>query len=553
MSPSRKNVPSAVIGLDIGSDSIKVTEAKYGKEGITITGLGMARTPAGTIENEIVVDPKALGSAIKTLLSESGIKTKKCVSSVAGQSQVVARVIRVPKMNPKELGEAMKWEIERQVPFSPAESVFDFQALDNPNADPDAQEMEVLLAVAREELINSHVETLKAAGLQPMAIDIESLAAGRSLLETTKRIVPDEVVGVVNIGANSSDLVIFDNGIPGSPLPLGISGSSFTREISESLGQAIEEAEVTKKEYAVVNLDGFADDSSQAEPADDTSTTSEQTSYDTPFSPDAAFTSVFDVNQIRDTEPDTPATPAADDFSNFSNTVDAPAFDTSDQFGGPAFDLGGDPVGTGGPSFDVGDSSAEVSAGPSFDLGSVEAQADAGPSFDLGVEDQKPAEPAAPSLMFDLDDDEPAQEDEVAVAPSFDLSDTVDDADPGKHVDYVPNQYDSDSGAGNTMEDNVFKAISGVLMDLVHQMRNSLDYYSTQNAKMPEKIYLCGGTSKMPKLDAFLTRELGIPVVVADPVKNLPAKVAGVSEQYLREISPLLSVSIGLAIRDMIG
>jgi len=82
--PSRKSPPSAVVGLDIGTDSIKVAEAKYGKDGITITGLGLAPTPAGSIENEVIVDPKALGAAIKALLAESGIKTKKVVSSVGG-------------------------------------------------------------------------------------------------------------------------------------------------------------------------------------------------------------------------------------------------------------------------------------------------------------------------------------------------------------------------------------------------------------------------------------------------------------------------------------
>ncbi len=97
MSPSRKSAPSAVVGLDIGSDSIKVVEAKYAKDGITITGIGIMRTPEGVIDNEVIVDPTALGSAIKSLLSESGIKTKKCVSSVAGQSRVVVRVVEVPK------------------------------------------------------------------------------------------------------------------------------------------------------------------------------------------------------------------------------------------------------------------------------------------------------------------------------------------------------------------------------------------------------------------------------------------------------------------------
>jgi len=92
-----------------------------------------------------------------------------------------------------------------------------------------------------------------------------------------------------------------------------------------------------------------------------------------------------------------------------------------------------------------------------------------------------------------------------------------------------------------------------VLIDLANELRRSIEYYSTRYGRMPERVFLCGGTAKMPHLDEFLTRELGIPVEVADPVKNLQVTVPGVSDRYLREISPMFSVAVGLAIRDMIG
>jgi type IV pilus assembly protein PilM len=103
------------------------------------------------------------------------------------------------------------------------------------------------------------------------------------------------------------------------------------------------------------------------------------------------------------------------------------------------------------------------------------------------------------------------------------------------------------------MEDNVFKAISGVLMDLAVELRRSLDYYGTKYANPPQRIYLCGGTAKMPNLDKFLSRELGVPCEVADPLRGLRVNVPAASPQYIKDISPLFSICIGLAIRDMIG
>ena len=115
------------VGINIGTSLIKVVEARPGKDGPQITALGVAPTPPGAIDNEVIVDPQTLGQAIRRLLSESGISCKKCVSSVAGQSSVVVRIIEVPKMTRQELAETMKWEVERHVPFAANEVIMDFQ------------------------------------------------------------------------------------------------------------------------------------------------------------------------------------------------------------------------------------------------------------------------------------------------------------------------------------------------------------------------------------------------------------------------------------------
>ena len=558
MSPSRKAPPPAVVGLDIGSDSIKVAEAKFGKDGISITGLGIAATPEGAVQNEVIVDPKALGAAIKALLAESGIKTKAVVSSVSGQSRVVIRVIEVPKMARAELVETMKWEVERQVPFPPDQVVMDFQPLEKPNADPNAQNMEVLLAVAQSELISGHVEALQAAGLKPMAIDIEPLASSRALVETSTNGVKDQVVAIVNIGANNTDLGIFEGGVLTFPSPpLSIAGISFTREISEALGQTLEEAEVTKREYASVDLGGFGGGGASAQDAGQgAQSASEPTSFDTAIGP--GFASVFDVDSQPQAAPadsaDAGAGLAAEpaQLSDFQNTVDGPVFDSADPTAGMVaaspLDLGGgEPEAAeapAGPSFDLGGEAP--AAGPSFDLGGDSPSA--GPSFDLGG-DEPSQQPAGPT--FDLDDEPAAPVADESANPNFDLSDADDKADPGEAV--APQHPAKPTMVAGSIEDNVFQAISGVLVDLANELRRSLEYYSNRYSQVPERIFLCGGTAKMPHLDEFLTRELGVPVEVADPIKNLNTKIAGMSDRYMKEVAPMFSVSIGLAIRDMIG
>lgn len=512
MSPSKKAPPAAVVGVDIGSDSIKVAEAKYTKDGITISALGMAPVPPGVVENEVILDPTALGSAIKTLLSEHGIKTKQCVSAVAGQARVVVRVIEVPKMEKSELAETMKWEVERHVPFSPTQVVMDFQPLEKETPDPNAQNMEVLLAVAQDELISSHVEALLAAGLKPMAIDIEPLAASRSLIEITQNGVKEEIIAILNIGSRNTDLGVFEKGLLAFPSPpLGIAGTTLTQEIAEALSKTPEESEVVKKEYASVNLSGFG----QPAPGIGMPAVSPE-----PTSMGMADNQIPDVGAsfVQDTvsEVSEEAVDSADQSAKFHVTAD-----------GPVFDLG-EPDASAEAAAPEQESDAVQPTGPMFDLGEAEPAQSEGPTFDLGSSEEDQQAPTKP--VFDLDDEEPAA--------------------PPPPIQPAPVQTAFNAGS---MEDRVFQAISGILVDLANEVRRSIEYYTTRYNKTPERIFVCGGTAKIPHLDEFLSQELGIKVEVADPLSNLKVNVASASDRYLREISPMFAVCVGLAIRDMVG
>lgn len=508
-----KSTPSTVVGLDIGSELIKVSEAKLAKDGIRITGLGVAQTPVGTVDNNVIVDPKGLGAAIKQLLKESGIKAKHVVSSVAGQSSVVVRVIEVPKMSKDELAETMKWEVERHVPFSPTEIIMDFAPVDKPSTPPDAQSMEVLLAVAQQDSINAHVETLLAAGLMPVAIDVQPLAVSRPLVNAATNGVA-QTVAVVDIGANTTEVEIFEDGLlvfPGPPLP--IAGVNLTRAISEALGVSFEEAEMMKKESAAADFGAaqpVVDDAAFDIGGTADTQVSEPTAYDTAFQQPVA----------------SPFQQADSDFSPFDFTAAPPP-----------------------PPAAQPEQQPDVSADDVFDLGGGTDQTQGfKPVFDLDDSDVQPqaAAPAAPTTpsVFDLDmGDQPA-------APVVDDSPFAQDpapvdygTDPVDPVQQVP-AYDTNS--------MINQAIAPVLIELATEIRRSIDYYTSRYQNMPEQVFLCGGTAKMRDLDVFLSNELGIPVHVGNPMAHFNVNLPKYSPQYLSEVAPLFPVSIGLAVRDMI-
>src|SRR5205085_8115087 len=265
-SPGMAKSGGPTVGLDIGSSLIKVAELVPGRNGVTVRALGMAPTPPGAMENNIIVDAQLLGQAVKKLLKEAGVSSRSSVSSVSGQSALVVRVIEVPRMSDSELAETMKWEVERHVPFAANEVIMDFQPIERADTPPDSQNMEVLLAVAQQDMVDRHVEMLFAAGLTPAAIDVEPLAVSRCLIELGPDPYGKKTIGLINIGASNTDIGIFRDGILAFPRTLPLAGDTFTRAIAAHMGVSPEQAEELKVKYGEVILDQVAQP--QAPPAD---------------------------------------------------------------------------------------------------------------------------------------------------------------------------------------------------------------------------------------------------------------------------------------------
>ncbi len=263
------------VGLDIGSNLIKVLEARGGNGRLEVTALGVENTPREAFDNGVILDAKLLGQTVKQLMKKAGISSSQTVSAAASTASVVVRVVDMPPVNDSELAEQIRWETERQVPFPMSDVVMDYQKIERPEGDGGGQNIEVLLAVAQQEFIDQHVEVLQAAGLKPKYIDVVPLAAGRALLD----IGPESsqpaghTVVVVNIGAASTEIGIFRDKLIAYPRSVAMGGENMTRAIADAMQVDMETAEKYKCDLGEVMFDqaamhtsgdqaGFADFSS---------------------------------------------------------------------------------------------------------------------------------------------------------------------------------------------------------------------------------------------------------------------------------------------------
>jgi len=101
-------------------------------------------------------------------------------------------------------------------------------------------------------------------------------------------------------------------------------------------------------------------------------------------------------------------------------------------------------------------------------------------------------------------------------------------------------------------KEQISGAIVDVLTELGTEIRRSVQHYQRQHRQEEiTNIIISGGSAVMPGLASFIGAEVGIPAEVADPFVNIETASEEVSQVYLNDISPMLSIAVGLALRDM--
>lgn len=94
------------------------------------------------------------------------------------------------------------------------------------------------------------------------------------------------------------------------------------------------------------------------------------------------------------------------------------------------------------------------------------------------------------------------------------------------------------------------QVIRGVLMNIVNEVKRSIQFFENQpNGQPVQRVAVGGGSAMLPNLEKFLEQELGLPVEIIDPLRNIGLAGATVDKQKLERVRSMLGVSVGLALR----
>jgi len=232
-----------LIGIDIGSTSIKLVKLKGTKGSYELEYVGIAPLPPEAIVDNSLMDTSAVVDGLKSLFQGLGItELKDAASSVAGNS-VIIRKISLAAMSPEVLEDEIQWEAEQYIPFDINDVNIDFQALDPDDNDP--SKMNVLLVASKKDIINDYLSVFAEAGLKLVLVDVDAFAV-QNAFEMNYELSPDEVYALVNIGASMMNLNVVRGGVSLFTSDVQVGGGIFTEEIQRKRGISSEEAEKLK-------------------------------------------------------------------------------------------------------------------------------------------------------------------------------------------------------------------------------------------------------------------------------------------------------------------
>ncbi|HVZ66888.1 MAG TPA: type IV pilus assembly protein PilM [Patescibacteria group bacterium] len=240
-----------IIGLDIGSSSIKVASVKKDGALFVLESVAVAPTTAKGMTSESLLDLQAMSDTIKNLLVSSNIKTQDVALSVP-ESQVYTKVIEMPDLSSQELSSALKFEMEQYIPLPLDQAKTDWEVLGKNDVN-GKKMIDVMLVAAPLGVVQKYEKVMELAKLIPQVIETEIVSVHRALLPLVNN---SDSNMIVHIGATTTSVAIVKNGIIRMVFSAALGGLAITRAISVDLGIDMTQAENYKKAYGL-NKDAF--------------------------------------------------------------------------------------------------------------------------------------------------------------------------------------------------------------------------------------------------------------------------------------------------------
>jgi type IV pilus assembly protein PilM len=230
-----------LVGVDIGSSSIKVCEIKEGRKGArTLLRFAHHPLPGQSIVDGHIMNSGAVVEGLERLFHKQ--RRKDVALRISGHSVIIKKVT-MPLMTAEELREQIAWEAEQHIPFDVADVELDYQVLRRREEE---GQMDVLLVAAKKEEIQDLMNLALEARLKPRVIDLDAFTVQNCFEVGYGAPEPGNSIVLLHVGASLTTINIISEGNTAFTRDIANGGNAITEEIQRQLNIGQEEAEAYK-------------------------------------------------------------------------------------------------------------------------------------------------------------------------------------------------------------------------------------------------------------------------------------------------------------------
>ncbi|HEX5774946.1 MAG TPA: type IV pilus assembly protein PilM [Candidatus Paceibacterota bacterium] len=248
---SSTNKSKSVIGVDVGSSSLKVVQMR--REGGTAVletygELALGPYSGGEIGTATNLPAAKIAESLKDLLREANVTTKDAGISIPFSRSLLTLVSLPKRDDPDEQKTVIELEARKYIPVPVSEVQLDWFIL--PEALPEGAEpstkVQVLLVAVHNDELKLLEQVVAEAGLEASFYEIEIFSTIRSVVDE-----PVKPVMVLDIGASATKVYVVEHGVVALSHNIPQGGQDVTRMIATAHQLPHAKAEMLKKEHGM--------------------------------------------------------------------------------------------------------------------------------------------------------------------------------------------------------------------------------------------------------------------------------------------------------------
>ncbi len=244
----------SVLGVDIGTTSIKIAELSRKGEQIKLENYGILELkeylshPNRIIQSaSLKISEKETAEMLTILLREMKTKSRIAIGSIPAFA-VFTTVLEMPLMSDGETKKAVNFQAPQFIPLPVNEVAVDWIKIGEFDTPERQRYQRIFLIGIPQEIIQKYKLVFKNAGLKLIALEIDGLAIVRSLLGDEKG-----VTLFVDLGSETTNLFLASDGKVFYTGQTDYGGIYLTQAIAHSLGVSVARAEELKKRRGLLS------------------------------------------------------------------------------------------------------------------------------------------------------------------------------------------------------------------------------------------------------------------------------------------------------------